>query len=525
MVYKKITGILIAATLVLCGLSAAAQTVLQTSVLPSGMELGQTYGNEIFEGTNFIGNADGAYTRVAEDTVAIGTKEGKPGGMLRYRLNVPVCVGRIAVDFKVKRTEAQTTARNVLLLRADSTMPLVYTTVLSRAGHLTRCQQTVNGSWFDYVNEAEFYELRAVLERPRETEDWQLALYEKENGYDEPIFTQQIASSELPQLSYICFENYKLTTADTESLLTVGGISISSLPTASASTVFTDAEGKTVTDLSQTSRPVAAASLVSHSAFTQNITLRLAQYEGQSLIGMAQKTVLLAPGETLRETIALPENTVYLPQQRLKLFVWSDALSPQSAAGTILCTGTLRTAGSGDSLWLEVAAEAWLNGTTVTCHAFTVTASTGEEMHPEQVLYDPIRQTVRLQIAEIGGLGTYAVQSHGLLTADGANITIDKTVLTTAQYDVPLYTPSVQSVQLYRDGAQVFGITADGTYEVRMQIVGLTPNQHADAVVYRRRGNKTEWVAAAEAEGGREPCTVSVSLAAKTDDVVFVVLR
>lgn len=519
---RRITILWIAAMLVFCGLSAAAQTVLQTAALPADMEVGITYGEEIFDGTNFSGNEGGAYTRGADDTIAIGTKEGKFGGMLRYQTDEPIRAGRYAIDFKIQRTEAQTTARNVLLLRADNSMPLVYTTVLSRAGHLTRCQQTVNGSWFDYVNEAEFYELRAVLERPREESDWQLALYEKENGYDAPIFTQTIAASTLPQLSYICFENYKLTTADTESLLTVGRISVSTLPTASATAVFSDANGNPVTDLSQTDRPVALAKLVSHSAFTQTITLRLALYENQSILCVAQRTVTLAPGTTQQESISMPEGTVYLPGQKLKVYIWSNVLSPQGKAGELLHTGTLRTAGGGDTLWLEFAPDAWLNGTTVTCDAFVVTSPMGVPMRPQQVIYDPIHQIIKLQIAEHDGLGSYTVQSNGLLAADEAEVTINTALMPTPKYDVPLYTPSVQSVQLFYGGTQVGAVTSEGTYEVRVQIVGLASGERAQAAFYRSRGSQTERVGVLAAESGG---TISASLAAAPNDTIFVVLQ
>lgn len=522
---KRIQFLIVAMLLLCCGRAAAAENVLYAPALPAEMEVGRAYGSDVFENTGIKGNASGRFIRNEDDSISIDAAEGKNGGTIYYVLPEPLVCGRYAVDYTIRHTTAQTTARNVMLLRANASSSLIYTTVLSKEGHLTRCQQTVGGTWFDYENDAEVYELRAVLERPSAVSDWKLLLYEKNNTTQEPIFKQTISAETMPQLTEICFENWKLETTDTESLLTVSGFSVSSLPTTEVTAEFLDEAGHVITDLSQSAQPVAAVNMTSQSDFEQKITLRLALQEKQSLLQIAQKTVTLAAGGTCSETISLPDDTVYLPGQNLKLFVWSEELTPQNKAKTLLYSGSLKAAGSGDSLWLELAVPTWLSGVNVTQEAFSVTTPMGAQAAVRQAIYDPIGQKLRLQIDEGEGFGVYTVQSSGLSSAGGAAAEVNGSVKPIWHYHVPLYSPSIQSIELFKDGSLTEGIAADGTYEVSVTVVGLKEGETTAVRLFRQNGTKTIKLGEPNVTGSIESAVAKLSFKGKAGDVIYAVLK
>lgn len=522
---KSIKYLIVVMLLFYCGRVAAAENVLYAPALPADMEVGRAYGPDVFENTSIRGNVSGRFTRNNDDSISIDAEEGKNGGTLSYILSEPLVCGRYAIDYTIRHTTAQTTARNVMLLRATTDSSLIYTTVLSKEGHLTRCMQTVDGIWFDYENEAEIYELRAILERPTATADWKLLLYEKNNSTQEPIFKQTISAETMPQLTAVCFENWKLETTDTESLLTVGGFSVSSLPTAEVTAAFLDAEGNAITDLSQSEQPIATVNLTSQSSFEQKITLRLALQKKQSLLQIAQKTVTLAAGATCSETISLPNDTVYLPGQTLKLFVWSEELTPQNKAKTLLYSGSLKTAGGGDSLWLELAEPTWLSGVNMTEEAFSVTTPMGVQAAVRQAIYDPIGQKLRLQIDGDEGFGIYTVQSRGLSSASGAATEVNGSVKPIWHYNVPLYSPSIQSIELFKDDSLTAGVATDGTYEVRVKVVGLKEGESAAVWLFRQNGSKTVKLGEANVTGGFEPAVAQVSFEGNAGDVIYAVLQ
>ncbi len=516
---------IVAVLLFCCGQVAAAENMLYAPVLPADMLAGETYDAQIFEGTTLKGNATGRFKRNADDSISIDAAEGDNGGTLYFMLPTPLSVGRFAIDYNIQHTAAQTTARNIMLLRAENGSPLIYTVVLSKEGHLTRCPQTVNGTWVDYETQNEWYELRAVLERATTTMDWTLELFDKNKSLTTPIFKQTIAAATMPQLSEICFENWKLETTDNESLLTVGNFSISSLPTANAVAGFYNAEGEPISDLSESAQPVGVAKLTSLSSGEQAITLRLALYEKDAVIALAQKNISLAAGAEQQETIALPTETVYLPGQTLKLFIWSNALTPQAKAGTLLYSGSLKTAGTGDSLWLEFEAPSWLSAVGLTPQSFEITTPQGLLKEAQSVLYDPVGQTLRLKLSESDGFGTYTVQSSGLSHADGTTAALSAQTEPRWEYDVPIYSPSIQSIALYHDGHGVDSITTAGDYEAEVRVVGFQPGQTGAIDLYRRRGTQTERLTTLNITGSSDVVEVGMSFSAAAGDMISAAIR